>query len=127
MAVHDDQWSNSPMVVDEELHLKQAEALLAIPDKICDRRSTVSGEFEFLGKKDFWRRIWKPDPGKALANDFEIFFPILPILFDDLFMLESLGMNFTKNPVSQDRQVFPAGMKWNGFDVRKRPGSQSRS
>jgi len=111
MAVHDDQWSNSPMVVDEELHLKQAEALLAIPDKICDRRSTVSGEFEFLGKKDFWRRIWKPDPGKALANDFEIFFPILPILFDDLFMLESLGMNFTKNPVSQDRQVFPAGMK----------------
>ena len=110
MALPDDQWSNSAMVVDQELHLKQAEALLAIPDKICDRRSTVSGEFEFLGKKDF-SRIWEPDPGKALANDFEIFFPILPILFDDLFMLESVRMNFTKNPVGQDRQVFPAGMK----------------
>ena len=107
MAVHDDQWSNSPMVVDEELHLKQAEALLAIPDKICDRRSTVSGEFEFLGKKDFWRRIWEPDPGKSVGKWFWDFFSLFfLILFDDLFMLESLGMNFTKNPVSQDREVF---------------------
>lgn len=80
MAVHDDQWSNSPMVVNEELHLKQAEALLAIPDKICDRRSTVSGEFEFLGKKDFfaesgsqiWEQCWQ-----MILSFFFLFSPVV--------------------------------------------------
>ena len=77
MAVHDDQWSNSAMVVDEELHLKQAEAFLAIPDKICDRRSTVSGEFEFLGNyRTFGAESGSQIREKRWQMMLEIFFPL---------------------------------------------------